>query len=190
MRGLVMWQRYWTPACFVCGLHNGDGLRATVVGRGPAAWVMVTVPSAFMGMPHTLHGGVVAALLDEAMWYAVFGAGHLTVTSSLQLRFVRPAAPGEPVLAAAAAEETGASDGRPARVVRASATLLDASGRLLAAARGSFTRAERVQEVHRLIGSGPAEEATVRSIESWPARRGRQAAGPYSQREEGITDGA
>lgn len=165
MPAVVAWERYWTSACFVCGRDNQAGLRASVVGGQAGAWLVVDVPSIFNGMPGILHGGIVASLLDEAMWYAAFGQGLVTVTASLEVRFVRPVAPGEPLLAMATPRGPA---GPGASRLRLTARLFDARGSLLAAARGSFSCAERVREVHRLIQRGPVAPDLADRIRQWP----------------------
>lgn len=165
MRAVVAWERYWTAACFVCGRDNRAGLRASVVAGPGGAFLVVDVPPPFNGMPGTLHGGIVAALLDEAMWYAAFWEGLVTVTAALDVRFVRPVAPGEPLLAVATTREPA---GPGSRRVRATARLLDSRGSLLAAARGSFSCTERVRDVHRLIERGPVAPDLANRIRQWP----------------------
>ncbi|HEY8497841.1 MAG TPA: PaaI family thioesterase [Limnochordales bacterium] len=168
---------YWTPACFVCGRENQAGIRARVVAGARGGFVSATLSQALAGLPGIVHGGAVVALLDEAMWYAVFGqAGIPSVTAHLEVRFVRPAPPGTPLLAVARLD--GLSEaGRPGpqgsaggrRIGRATARLLDGSGRLVAAARGRFAEVEAGQmPVHRLLRRLPVEADAVGSLLEWP----------------------
>ena len=63
--------------CFVCGIANpfGLGLRFYQTGLGEVA-AEVTVPEHFQGYPGIVHGGVVAAMLDE-----IAGRAHSTTSA-------------------------------------------------------------------------------------------------------------
>lgn len=168
--------QYWTSACFVCGRDNLEGMRATVVAGKWGAVVAATLPEKLVGLPGILHGGVVVAVLDEAMWYAVYGqAGIPSVTAHLDARFVRPAPPGRPLLAVARLErrdeaEAPAEEGRAPRrrIGRAVARLVDGEGRLIAAARGRFCEMTAEGSVHRLLHSGPVEARALEDLVRWP----------------------
>ena len=80
--------------CFVCGVENQNGLRLafydTAPGRVEARW---TAYSHFQGFPGIAHGGIIAAVLDEAATRTVFGAdgsSRLVVTASLEIRYRKP----------------------------------------------------------------------------------------------------
>jgi acyl-coenzyme A thioesterase PaaI-like protein len=52
--------------CFVCGRENPYGLQLKFYETTPGEVVVdVTVPEQFQGYPGVVHGGVVAAMLDE-----------------------------------------------------------------------------------------------------------------------------
>lgn len=179
----MAWQQYWTPTCFVCGRDNPSGLRAAVVAEGGRAWVLAEVPVGFAGIPGMLHGGVVASLLDEAMWYAIFSIGPATVTGSLEVRFLRPVSPGVPVLAAASVAQPAGGDaaGRDEATHRwfsATARVVDEAGRLLAAGRGRFADMGPAQALHRFIRVEPAGPEAVARIRGWPGAGREGAAAP------------
>ncbi|MCY0881310.1 MAG: PaaI family thioesterase [Firmicutes bacterium] len=78
--------------CFVCSPSNLHGLRlsfsldASGTARAPAH-----ISADYQGFHGVLHGGVVAALMDDAMWYAIFGTGHVVaMTADLQVRYHHP----------------------------------------------------------------------------------------------------
>jgi acyl-coenzyme A thioesterase PaaI-like protein len=50
----------------------------------------VTFGNAYEGGPGTVYGGFVAAVFDGILGRTVLSAGHLAVTSSLQVRYLRP----------------------------------------------------------------------------------------------------
>jgi len=80
--------------CFVCGVENNFGLQIifydTAPGRVEADW---TVSEKFQGFPGIVHGGILAAVLDEAATRTVFGANgskRMVVTASLEVRYRKP----------------------------------------------------------------------------------------------------
>lgn len=56
------------------------------------------VTPGFAGLPGVLHGGAVLALCDDAMWYAAFGRGALTMTAEASVRFRAPVEVGSRVV--------------------------------------------------------------------------------------------
>jgi uncharacterized protein (TIGR00369 family) len=53
--------------CFVCGLENPFGLHLRFFETAPGeVTVECTIPEEYQGYPGVVHGGVVAAMLDEA----------------------------------------------------------------------------------------------------------------------------
>ena len=49
------------------------------------------------GWPHTVHGGLVATLLDEAAAYVAYARGDRTATARLNIRFHAPAQVADPL---------------------------------------------------------------------------------------------
>jgi uncharacterized protein (TIGR00369 family) len=90
--------------CFGCSPHNARGLQLAFlkVDRGVVEARYVAAPD-LCGMTGVIHGGVQAAILDEAMGFAV----HATfddreetdvATIELSLKYRRPAPTGQPLL--------------------------------------------------------------------------------------------
>jgi uncharacterized protein (TIGR00369 family) len=78
--------------CFVCGPLNPTGLRAVfrvdpATGRASSRLV---IPTGFQGWQNLVHGGVIAALLDEAAVYACRSGGGQFVTAELTVRYRQP----------------------------------------------------------------------------------------------------
>lgn len=81
--------------CFLCGLQNPVGLKLTFYEDPQARQVQAecTVPAKFQGYPGVVHGGIVAAILDEVAGRAVMIDGrdeNLMATLRLTVRFRRP----------------------------------------------------------------------------------------------------
>jgi len=92
-------------SCFVCGRDNKAGLRSRWLADRAAGEVRTTVvlEEDFHGFPGLVHGGIVAALLDEAMVRALLLDGDfedLMVTARMEVTFRRATPTGQPVTAA------------------------------------------------------------------------------------------
>ena len=81
--------------CIVCGSQNLNGLQlAFQAGSNgvSAAWVPKSGWESFEG---TVHGGIITAVLDEAMSKAIIACGWEAFTVELRVRFRNRVAPGE-----------------------------------------------------------------------------------------------
>lgn len=77
--------------CFACGPKNPVGLKLEFKLDGDGRSVATFTPrEELQGFSGVLHGGIVCALLDEAMAWALILRGHVPVTVGLSARFHRP----------------------------------------------------------------------------------------------------
>lgn len=86
--------------CFVCGLANQFGLKLRFRVTGPGEVTCVyTVPERYQGFPGVVHGGIVAAMLDEVCWRAHMGIRPLRImfTARLDLRYRKNVPVGQPL---------------------------------------------------------------------------------------------
>lgn len=122
--------------CFICGKNNPLGLKVGFEldrGKGTAE-TEVIFPEHLQGWEKVVHGGLLAALLDETMIYAAGAAGFRCVTGEITVRYLKPVPTGVPVRA------KGRFTGRKGRVVSAEAGLFDHKEELLARASGKLVR--------------------------------------------------
>ncbi len=87
--------------CFVCGLENETGLHAKFYNEAPGkVRVDWTAPECYQGYPGHLHGGIAAALLDEAAGRTVLSGDPLRffVTMKMELRYRKPVPVGVPLV--------------------------------------------------------------------------------------------
>lgn len=121
-------------ACFVCGEKNPAGLRLrlrTDAERGESA-AEVIFPEDFQGWAKVVHGGLLAAVLDEALIYAAGAKGLKCVTGEMTVRFIKPASTGVAYrLRGRFLEDKG-------KIVTAESELLDSRGETVARARGKL----------------------------------------------------
>lgn len=79
--------------CFVCGRKNPHGLYMRFHDNGRnEVYAEHTIPHAYQGYPGIVHGGVVAAILDEAVGrVAMIGDHHHFMMSvRLELKYRQP----------------------------------------------------------------------------------------------------
>jgi uncharacterized protein (TIGR00369 family) len=81
-----------TDECFVCGEQNRAGIRAPFRSNLDllCSFCTVSLEDRFQGWGKIVHGGILAALLDEACIYAAKGLGGKAVTAELRLRYFKP----------------------------------------------------------------------------------------------------
>lgn len=126
--------------CFVCGPGNAAGLQARFqTGKGTASTRFVP-QLAHQGYARIIHGGILAALLDEAMVYASVTLGCWVATAELTIRYQRPSAPGVPLLVTARVTR----DTR--RLVECEAEIRDETGEQIANATGRLIKGEPLAE--------------------------------------------
>lgn len=78
--------------CFACGRKNDEGLHLDDWDwRNGVATAVFRPRPEHVGAGDTLHGGLAATVLDEAMvWAGILQERVLSVTGTLNIRFVRP----------------------------------------------------------------------------------------------------
>jgi len=79
--------------CFVCGEKNPGGLHLNFEidrERQTLRTIFLASP-VFQGYDGIVHGGILSALLDEAMAKLSYELGYNAVTASLEIRFINPA---------------------------------------------------------------------------------------------------
>jgi uncharacterized protein (TIGR00369 family) len=81
--------------CFVCGVENEAGLRMNFFETDTDPVQVVTeytVPTRYEGYPGVVHGGIVAAMLDEVTSRTIFRGDppRLVVTAKLSIRYRKP----------------------------------------------------------------------------------------------------
>lgn len=113
------------PFCWGCAFDTG-GLGFDWRFEGATLHAEHVVPEQFQGAPGMAHGGIVAALLDEACGQVARPLVSPAVTSRLEIRYLAPV-PVEELLHISA-HVVGTADRR----VNAEASVLDGDGLVLA----------------------------------------------------------
>jgi acyl-coenzyme A thioesterase PaaI-like protein len=121
--------------CFACGRLNPSGLELDFDVSTNSATARYTGLQRHQGYDGTVHGGVVTALLDETMGWAIFHQGIWGVTAKIEVTFKRPVPVGlELVVTGVVARDRG-------RTIETTGTLARAdNGEVLAEASAVFVR--------------------------------------------------
>jgi acyl-coenzyme A thioesterase PaaI-like protein len=85
--------------CFVCGTRNPHGLGLQFFDDGTRVWTDFTAGDHHQSWPGVLHGGIIAAVLDETIARVAFLYDRWVHTARLVTRFVKPAPLGQPLRA-------------------------------------------------------------------------------------------
>src|SRR5215472_4701792 len=119
--------------CFACGPENPIGMHLHFDRAEPeGVRCNALLASQFQGWRGIAHGGIVMALLDEAMAHAAGFAGHRGVTASVNVRFRKPVPLERPI------EVRGRVTWQRRNVLGVKASIADEMENVLAEAEGSF----------------------------------------------------
>ena len=123
-----------THSCFVCGESNPVGLRLRFETDGRIVQTRFIPRPEHIGFKKTVHGGLIATLLDEIMvWACAVQTKRFAFCAELNVRYLNPVAPGKEVTAAAEL-----ASNRKNRIFEAKANLRDQTGLVLATATGKY----------------------------------------------------
>jgi acyl-coenzyme A thioesterase PaaI-like protein len=123
--------------CFGCGDRNPEGLGITFEMLGRRVEGRFTARPEHQGWPGLAHGGIAAAVLDEALGWAMYAAGAWAMTARMEVRYRKPVPLGEELTV------TGEVTRERGRVLEGVAELRNAAGQRLADAKAVFVRVDR-----------------------------------------------
>jgi len=119
------------PGCFVCGKDNPGGLRLHFYREGSTVKAEFVPDVIFAGYGNIVHGGIVSAVLDEAIvWAAYVSEKRFGVTAELNIRFLKPVPVKEMCIVSGRVTES------KKRICTCEAFLTDKSGTVFAKASG------------------------------------------------------
>jgi len=123
-----------TRSCFVCGEANPHGLQLRFETDGRLVHVRFTPRHEHIGFRAVVHGGVLATVLDELMvWACAVQTRRFAYCAELNVRFVQPARPGEPLAGIAELVKN-----RRDRIYQTKAELKANDGTVVATASGKY----------------------------------------------------
>jgi acyl-coenzyme A thioesterase PaaI-like protein len=116
--------------CFVCGRENPVGLMMDFFTNAPGeCYTELSIPKDYEGYPGVVHGGIIAAILDETG-----GRAHMTdptrfmVTAQLNVRYRKPVPSATPL------QIYGFAGERRGKVSNARSEIRNGDGEILAEA--------------------------------------------------------
>ncbi len=143
--------------CFVCERSNERGLRIPFFHDAGRQIVTATfaLSEAFSGAPTWVHGGIVLAVLDEAMaWGTIAIANQFAATRETTTTFERPVLVGATHRIEATVLDVGEE------LVETGASITDERDRVCASARATFVILGEAQVQRAVLGTSdrPANE--------------------------------
>lgn len=122
--------------CWICGEKNPAGLHLEFdLDRNAKTLQTSFIPTeTYQGFDGIAHGGILSALLDEAMAKLAYELGYNAVTARLNIRFKNPARVGEKLTV------RGEITGVNRRVVLAKAMIRGENGTLIAEGDSTLVR--------------------------------------------------
>ena len=119
--------------CFVCGEDNQAGLRARFYVEDEIVKMSLRVQPHHCGYLNTVHGGIVAAALDECMgWAAARAIKRMCLTGELTVRYIQPVPADKDLIVC------GEIARAHRRIVHATGQIVDHEGHTYARAEGRF----------------------------------------------------
>lgn len=123
--------------CFVCGRDNPIGLKLRFAPVGEGVVAEFTPSELHSGYEGLVHGGILAALVDDAIANIWATRGYEAVTAKIEVRFRREAKPGQRLIV------TAEPAGMKAGLHVARATIARADGVVVAEGSGFVSVKER-----------------------------------------------
>jgi acyl-coenzyme A thioesterase PaaI-like protein len=124
--------------CFACGPSNPIGMHLHFESAGGEVVAHARLAPEFQGWRGIAHGGIVMALLDEAMAHAAGYAGHRGVTAAVSVRFRKPVPLEAPI------EVRGRVTWQRSNALGVEGWITGDGGMLLARAEGTFVSRGRL----------------------------------------------
>jgi acyl-coenzyme A thioesterase PaaI-like protein len=122
------------PRCFVCGKENpaGLGVDFKIDREQRAIGAKFTPSDIYQGYEGIVHGGILSALLDEAMVKLTVGLGTPAVTAQMTVTFRVPSAPGDELfISGRLTHESRRLIQAEAKIERGPILIAEAKGKLL-----------------------------------------------------------
>jgi uncharacterized protein (TIGR00369 family) len=119
--------------CFVCGEANAAGLGTRFYVQEGIVKMPLTAKHHHCGYPNRIHGGIVAAAVDECMgWAAARAIQRMCVTGELSVRYIKPVTLEKPFTVCAEVVRSNR------RLVHCTAVIVDEDGEVHVRGEGRF----------------------------------------------------
>jgi len=118
--------------CFVCGVNNETGMQVSFYMNGDKAEAVFHCIDRFQGYPNTIHGGITATLLDEAMANVLIHQEITAVTAEMTVKYKHPVLIGDTVTV------SGWVDTKKSRIITCKSCLVNQDKVVVAEASGVY----------------------------------------------------
>ena len=139
MQHKIIRKQYNTNLCFVCGLENDSGLKASFFETEHGELIAIFTPGEqHQGYPCRLHGGIVSTILDETIGRAIMAGNEKDiwgVTVELSLSYKKPVPLGVELKVVARVTEQNS------RFFHGTGEIILPGGEIAATARGRYMKA-------------------------------------------------
>ncbi|WP_028962955.1 PaaI family thioesterase [Sulfobacillus thermosulfidooxidans] len=128
--------------CFICGNQNDQGMHVhfTYLPQEHLVQAEVVVTESWQGFKGIVHGGIIAGLLDDAMWHILWNETHVvSMTADLRVRYRKPLYINTPLLVIGKLVES------TRRLMRAQA-FIEQNQEVMASSEGIFLPAKGLHE--------------------------------------------
>jgi uncharacterized protein (TIGR00369 family) len=119
--------------CFACGQLNAAGMQLQIHVEDGRSWTEIELPRRFEGWEGIVHGGILSAIADEVMAWAVISTGELGVTVRMEMDYRRPVTVGQAIRA-----DGWTTERRRRRFETAARIVAPGTGDVLVEARGTY----------------------------------------------------
>ncbi|MCK4353235.1 PaaI family thioesterase [candidate division WOR-3 bacterium] len=122
--------------CFGCGKKNPIGLKLKFTQIPDGVKTIFIPKKEHEGYKDIVHGGVIATLLDESLAWACKSYTNklTTMTTSLEIKFKKPAIVGKPILVEASMTKNSR------KIIQGKALAKNSANQILAEAQGKFIK--------------------------------------------------
>ena len=150
-------KQFITKMCFGCGQDNPGGLQGAFYNLEDGKTASIFQPGdLFQGYPQRLHGGITAAILDEALGRAIIALEPdcWAVTAELSIRYKKPVPLNAPLKVVAEVTENNR------RLFRSSGELILPDGVVAATATGTYVK-QVLSQIVDLDGADTGGQARI-----------------------------
>lgn len=158
--GRILLPRY--RHCFVCGSQNSIGLNLQFAVKDGRVETSFVPREEHCGYRHVVHGGVLAAVLDECMgWTMITRRRGMCISAEVTLRFKRRAAAGRRLFVSAECLDCRS------RLTTAKGQITDEDSNLVCTGQGKFIPLsdEEMKEINSYLGWGNALDQVFEQIQ-------------------------
>ncbi|MGC8721712.1 MAG: PaaI family thioesterase [Caldisericaceae bacterium] len=111
--------------CFVCSKTNPKGIHLEIEYDGETeAKAVFRLGREYEGYPGVVHGGIIAAILDDVMGNIEFRKGYVAFTIELNIKYLKKCLVGEELIA------KGKLNSLSHRIIETEGEILDLSGEI------------------------------------------------------------